>query len=197
MCWVGHFLFFLEGGNMKRNAKYKIIKNMIILLEEQPFENITIKMICAYSGINRTTFYDYFQDKYDLMSTIQTYHLDKYTKLLNAFYDSFKDVEIDHYKLYKFFKVILTYIQRHYGFFHAILVTHPNRDLFSDYVHETKETYTKLLDNYTNILNKKQFVIYAVGGQIGLIYYWIREDCKESPDELAQILLANAIKLRR
>ncbi|SUM34630.1 transcriptional regulator [Staphylococcus gallinarum] len=51
-------------------------------------------MICAYSGINRTTFYDYFQDKYDLMSTIQTYHLDKYTKLLNAFYDSFKDVEI-------------------------------------------------------------------------------------------------------
>ncbi|PTK89358.1 TetR family transcriptional regulator, partial [Staphylococcus gallinarum] len=73
----------------------------------------------------------------------------------------------------------------------------PNRDLFSDYVHQTKETYTKLLDNYTNVLNKKQFVIYAVGGQIGLIYYWIREDCKESPDELAQILLANAIKLRR
>ncbi|MCG7338183.1 TetR/AcrR family transcriptional regulator [Staphylococcus sp. ACRSN] len=182
---------------MKRNAKYKIIKNMIILLEEQPFESITIKMICAYSGINRTTFYDYFLDKYDLMSTIQTYHLDKYSKLLDAFYDSFKNVEIDHFKLYKFFKVILTYIKRHYGFFHAILVTHPNRDLFSDYVHKTKETYTQLLDNYTNVLNKKQFVIYAVGGQIGIIYYWIREGCTESPDELAQILLANAIKLRR
>ncbi|MEX6381250.1 TetR/AcrR family transcriptional regulator, partial [Staphylococcus saprophyticus] len=55
---------------MKQKAKEKIIRNMITLLEEHPFEDITIKMICAYSGINRTTFYDYFVDKYDLLSTI-------------------------------------------------------------------------------------------------------------------------------
>lgn len=64
-----------EGDKMKQKAKEKIIRNMITLLEEHPFEDITIKMICAYSGINRTTFYDYFVDKYNLLSTIQTYHL--------------------------------------------------------------------------------------------------------------------------
>ncbi|MDN6698562.1 MAG: TetR family transcriptional regulator C-terminal domain-containing protein, partial [Staphylococcus equorum] len=45
--------------------------------------------------------------------------------------------------------------------------------------------------------NKKQFVTYAIGGQLGIIYYWIREGCIESPNEMAQILLANAIKLGR
>jgi len=182
---------------MKQNAKNKIIKNMIILLEEQPFENITIKMICAYSGINRTTFYDYFLDKYDLLSIIQKHHLQKYTHLLNALYFSYDKSEVNHYKLYKFFKVILSYISRHYGFFHAILVAHPNRDLFSEYIKTTKETYTKMLEDYTTVLNKKQVVIYAVGGQIGLVYYWIREGCPESEDELAQILLSNTIKMRR
>ncbi|MDN8847868.1 TetR/AcrR family transcriptional regulator, partial [Staphylococcus aureus] len=69
---------------MRQRAKDKIIKSMILLLEEHPFENITIKMLCAYSGINRTTFYDYFVDKYDLLSTIQMYHLQKYSKLLTS-----------------------------------------------------------------------------------------------------------------
>lgn len=186
-----------EGDKMKQKAKEKIIRNMITLLEEHPFEDITIKMICAYSGINRTTFYDYFVDKYNLLSTIQTYHLQKYKKLLNALYFSFDKNEINHFKLYQFFKVILTYIKRHYGFFHAIFVSHPNRDLFTDYVKITKETYTNMLVDYTTVLKKKQFVTYAIGGQIGIIYFWIREKCIETPDELAQILLANAIKLRR
>jgi len=182
---------------MKQKAKTKIIRNMITLLEEHPFENITIKMICAYSGINRTTFYDYFVDKYDLLSTIQDYHLRHYKQILNVLYDSFDINEVNQDKLHQFFKVILSYIQRHYGFFHAIFVTHPNRDLFTDYVKITKETYTKMLDDYTTVLKKKQFVTYAIGGQIGIIYFWIREGCEETPDELAQILLANAIKLRR
>ena len=186
-----------EGDKMKQKAKEKIIRNMITLLEEHPFEDITIKMICAYSGINRTTFYDYFVDKYNLLSTIQTYHLQKYKKLLNALYFSFDKNEINHFKLYQFFKVILTYIKRHYGFFHAIFVSHPNRDLFTDYVKITKETYTNMLVDYTTVLKKKQFVTYAIGGQIGIIYFWIREECIETPDELTQILLANAIKLRR
>lgn len=196
MCRVSNYMFF-EGDKMRQKAKNKIIRNMIILLEEHPFEHITIKMICAYSGVNRTTFYDYFVDKYDLLSTIQTYHLKKYIKLLDVLYNSFEHTEINYEKLYKFFKIILCYIHRHYGFFHVIFVTHPNRDLFSDYVKETKLNYTKLLDDYTTVTNKKQFVTYAIGGQLGIIYYWVREDCIESPNEMAQILLANAIKLGR
>lgn len=112
-------------------------------------------------------------------------------------YKSFNKTEIRYNKLLKFFKILLIYITRHYGFFHAIFVTHPNRDLFSDYVNETKVTYTKMLDDYTQVKNIRQFVTYAIGGQVGIIYYWIREGCSDSPGELAKILLANATKLER
>ena len=46
---------------MKLKAKYKIIISMIDLLEDYPFEQISIKMICAKCKINRSTFYDNFQ----------------------------------------------------------------------------------------------------------------------------------------
>ena len=74
---------------MKQRAKYKIIQSLIELLEEYPFEDITIKMICAYSNVNRSTFYDHFQDKYHLLERIQNYHLNKYKALLNSFIMTF------------------------------------------------------------------------------------------------------------
>lgn len=188
---------FDKGVTMKQYAKRKIIFNMISLLELHPFENITIKMLCAYSGVNRTTFYDYFVDKYDLLSTIQAHHIQKYKTLLNCLYESSEQISVNQVKLYQFFKIILWYIYRHYGYFHAILVTHPNRDLFFDYIENTRATYTKILNDHTNVLNKKHFVIYALGGQMGLVYDWIKEGCTQPIDELAQILLANTIKLKR
>jgi AcrR family transcriptional regulator len=90
---------------MRQKAKFRIIRNMIILLEEYPFEEITIKMVCAYSNVNRTTFYDYFLDKYDLITQIQKYHLTKYQNLLNAFDNSLENAPSHPVKLYKFFKI--------------------------------------------------------------------------------------------
>lgn len=188
---------FYEGVIMKQNAKRKIIHYIIALLELHPFENITIKMLCAYSDINRTTFYDYFVDKYDLLATIQSHHIQKYKKLLENLYKSSEEIADNYSKLYQFFKIILRYIKRHYGYFHAILVTYPNRDLFFEYMHATRDTYIKILDDYTSVINKKQFVIYALGGQMGLVYTWIKEGCNQPVNDLAQILLANTIKLNR
>ena len=52
-------------------------------------------MICAYSGVNRSTFYDHFQDKYQLLDKIQNYHLNKYMSLLQAFYNDFHHIKTD------------------------------------------------------------------------------------------------------
>ena len=168
---------------MKQRAKYKIIKSLIELLEYYPFDEITIKMICAYSGVNRSTFYDHFQDKYQLLDKIQNYHLNKYISLL---------------KLYKFFLLIAKYIKRKEAFYRATLVTYPNKDIALDYINATKTCYEKVMNRYeTSINNKRMFIIYSVGGQAGVFIDWLRNGCIESPQEVAQVLLANTIKLQR
>jgi len=145
---------------MKQRAKYKIIKSLIELLEYYPFDEITIKMICAYSGVNRSTFYEK--------------------------------------KLYKFFLLIAKYIKRKEAFYRATLVTYPNKDIALDYINATKTCYEKVMNRYeTSINNKRMFIIYSVGGQAGVFIDWLRNGCIESPQEVAQVLLANTIKLQR
>jgi len=43
-------------------------KSMFELLAEKAFENITANEICLRSGYPRATFYNYFEDKYDLLT---------------------------------------------------------------------------------------------------------------------------------
>ena len=110
---------------MKLKAKYKIIISMIDLLEDYPFEQISIKMICAQSKINRSTFYDNFQDKYDLLSTIQSYHLNKYEKLLKALSNNFHNIKKS--------------LKKYLNSFILFLNIYIERNLFSRYFHLTSK----------------------------------------------------------
>lgn len=42
-------------------------KTMFQLISEQPFEEINVNQICQISNYPRATFYNYFDDKYDLL----------------------------------------------------------------------------------------------------------------------------------
>lgn len=45
-----------------------LVNTMFNLLKTKSFESITVQELCALSLIPRTTFYNYFEDKYDLLN---------------------------------------------------------------------------------------------------------------------------------
>ncbi|WP_086428869.1 TetR/AcrR family transcriptional regulator [Staphylococcus cornubiensis] len=51
----------------QKRMRQHIIATMLELLKEKQFNAITIQMICDLAEINRSTFYRYFEDKYDLL----------------------------------------------------------------------------------------------------------------------------------
>ena len=58
------------------DARYKAVEQKIRtafyeLLEEKGFQKTTVRMIVERAGINRSTFYLHYQDKYDLLTTIE------------------------------------------------------------------------------------------------------------------------------
>ena len=44
---------------------------LIALLRTHTMEQISVKMICNEAGINRSTFYNYFDDKYQLCDAVK------------------------------------------------------------------------------------------------------------------------------
>jgi AcrR family transcriptional regulator len=59
---------------MEDKRVYKTQKHLrdtlIALLEEKPFEKITVKELCEYAHTGRATFYTYYDDKYSLLEDV-------------------------------------------------------------------------------------------------------------------------------
>ncbi|HHZ7463285.1 TPA: TetR/AcrR family transcriptional regulator [Staphylococcus aureus] len=195
---------------MKRQAKIEIQNALVDLMAEYPFQEISTKMICAYCNINRSTFYDYYKDKFDLLDTINSKHKEKFQFLLSALHHNFENIKQDKLKLYKFFIIIAKYIKRNEQFFKDILVTYPMKTLFIDilvtypmktlfidYINLARDYYQQIMNDYsTTVTNKQLYVTYIIGGQAGVFINWLSNGCNESPEEVADILLANTIKLQ-
>ena len=80
---------------------------MFSLLEEKPFESITVLQICQIANYPRATFYNYFEDKYDLLEycwslikdriqlddAVDVHHPHETFELFGRVYDCFQEHE--------------------------------------------------------------------------------------------------------
>lgn len=58
-------------------TRLAIMESFVDLLDEKPFNKITVKDIVNHCHINRNTFYYHFQDIYDLLHQTFEYHIEK------------------------------------------------------------------------------------------------------------------------
>lgn len=183
----------------KSKARRQIIKAMIRLLKTEPLESITIKQICAESGVHRSTFYAQFEDKYQLFEKLTTYHMTKYERLISYLVDVVENHSLPEVKttILKVFRLLFRYLKRHRTFFTAIIVTQPQPELMRSYIQYTHGAYEKMLKHLPELKQTQYFIHYTLGGQIAIVYSWLSKGCQESPDAMADILYSNVLKMNR
>lgn len=72
-------------------AEEAILQAFFSLLEEFSFDQISVSQIIATAKINRSTFYRHYQDKYDIVETIQKSALPITNKILQPFFGESKN----------------------------------------------------------------------------------------------------------
>ncbi|WP_458863667.1 TetR/AcrR family transcriptional regulator [Acidaminobacterium chupaoyuni] len=75
---------------MAQFTKRAIIESFVMLLNEMPFDKITVKDIVDRCGVNRNTFYYYFQDIYALLDEVFRTETEKVI-LENNLFDSWQE----------------------------------------------------------------------------------------------------------
>ncbi len=73
---------------MKRTNQFErtdrdITNALLTLIQTHSFEKITVQMIIEEAMINRSTFYQHFQDKYEIVERLQQKYLDEFVKIAN------------------------------------------------------------------------------------------------------------------
>ncbi|WP_239750844.1 TetR/AcrR family transcriptional regulator [Mammaliicoccus sp. H-M34] len=183
---------------MKKHARQLITSNMVYLLEHYHFEEITIKMLCAECGINRSTFYAHFKDKYETYEEIKRFHMMNYETLMDNIERSIIDNPDDRRKYVKqYFTNVFYYIAKHQRFFTSVFVAHPERELIISFISLLKTRFAKLIHSLGTLEEVNYFLDYTVGGQIASIYSWLKNGCEETPEKMADIMYRNIIKINR
>ena len=80
------------------SAETVLQKALIDLLQKKDIERISLKEILEYSNVSKTTFYRFYDNKFDLMNSCYKSAIDKYLAKLK--YDNWDDILIAQFRFF-------------------------------------------------------------------------------------------------
>lgn len=116
-----------------RKTQQILMNALSRLLQTKRFDDITVTDITHIAKLGRTTFYNYYEDKYDLMEHFENTHIDALCDLLTssrestpqAFLKSLEGNRADNITRY------YAYIQQHMGVFSVLYSSSHNTNFHS------------------------------------------------------------------
>lgn len=169
------------------STKDNIVKGFWNLYKERRIEDITIKEIMREAGYNRTTFYMYFKDKYEILSYFEDKLIENITKYMKTNF-SINNFNDDLVRL-------IASIYDNNGIYLSILLSNRGDPLFINKLKKAiKQCFYDNINRNTKIDITLEFSISAV---ISSFTFWYQNKSSMSSYEFVKTLnylLTNNIK---
>lgn len=163
-------------------TKQIIKQSFFVLLKEKPVSKITVTKICEESGINRTTFYKYYLDVWDLLDQIESdlaYEMNMFIE--KAVKDDFKN-SIVH---------ILKAIRVNGDKYLLLASDRGDRNYIKDILKKWYDSNGDVIDHMLPKLDKvKRVWLYdfITQGDTTVVIDWIEGGMAESEEEVAAFI---------
>ena len=166
-------------------TKMVIKESLFTLLQEKPLKHITVKSLCELADINRGTFYAHYADIYDLVHQLEEELSETSRNIVNL-----EDIgKKDQYNMYK---NIFTQLKDNIEEYKLILLNPESIRSLDRMLNEIYEHHVAALSSNKNLsLNMIDYIFaFFSQGMTQVIYKWIGNGQKESPEEMAKLILA-------
>lgn len=160
---------------MNRNARKLINETFCSLSAEMDLKKITVKEIIKKAGLNRSTFYYYFEDKYDLIHQLQEEKIEEFIYTLQVKPDY--ELHPSKNKAEEAFPEI----------FAACEHIRNNKYLYKSWFTDENfiSQFSERLASYLGDFSENSiYCAYIAYGTIGFFKKWIESDCSETIEEL-------------
>lgn len=178
-----------------RKTKRRIQESFMRLLQDKPFESITVGDIANMAEINRGTFYLHYIDKFDLLDQIEQQmfedignHIDE----LQSNYPSTRTIDKDQEQLAS---ALFSSIKMHSPLLKVFLSDHGRagfhlrfRDAFAQKVRVNLERHAAYYADSGVPLD--YFLSFITSAFLGLIEQWVQDDLGKPPEEMVRIYVA-------
>ena len=168
-----------------RRTKKLIWEALLSLLEEQAFASISVKAICEQAMVHRATFYSHFTDKYTLLE----YGIQEVVQTI------MKDLQWNEASEMQatLHASLLEYIRTHRRLFSLLLLKNGTESfsalLLRRFVAhaEMKLARSEKSGKHMGISTTVRVQFYA-GGLLQVITWWVEQEMRVPPKELAEYL---------
>ncbi|MCR5665641.1 MAG: TetR family transcriptional regulator [Eubacterium sp.] len=162
-------------------------------LDEDTFQNMTVKKITAKARINRSTFYKHYQDKYDLKDRYVDQVLEEFTKSLDVTFLEEETLRKQDY--HERLKESLVKMRQNKEIYQILWKSYlPERDVFGEMIERgTKRLEEVIRSNKTIQADRKEIAsLYSnlfVGTMMISVRWWFLEGVKMDVDTFTRIMI--------
>ena len=172
-----------------RLTKKLLTDSLLHWLQQKPIEHITVKEICEYAELNRSTFYLHYADQYELLQALENKVFQDTVECFATLGPGFSTKE--------FIITFLNHIRENDVLFRTML-NQPNRESFRKRFINESLAYLREGIGVKATGDKEHYIlIYLLRGSLAMIQDWIDSDFTMPVEEFADLiynLSDNAVK---
>jgi len=183
----------------KSESKYfhtaeRMDEALLSLLPEKDFENITVKDICSRAGVNRSTFYLHYENTADLLvEAVALIHKRYQQSFPDPGPDSTTVTVMPKKNLFfitdQWLLPWLDFVKENRRVYKAI---HTQIDVFgAEHTYRVyfQNVFSPILSQYGVETEKHEYVMeFFRYGLVAVMLKWVEADCRESVEEIAEII---------
>ena len=158
---------------------------LVELMKNKPFDRITVKELCDYSDINRSTFYAHYEDIYALLHAIEEETLNWMNQCVNDLSGK-QGRDATLRSLEYFFERLIDNSQ-----YLQVLMSEQGNITFQKKVFASTCRmcdFSPAQNRFTSPIEDDIRFIFIVHGGIGIMQHWLKNGLKESPHALAEMI---------
>ncbi len=150
------------------------------LMQEKPFEQITIKELCEQADLNRTTFYLHFNDQRDVLKEIERETMEKTV-------DFMKNVSPDADTI-DLVETFLSYIKDNELVFRTLMLRTESKPFRQEFIAYTLGYIRGNLPYYGDPEHERYVLTFLMEGSSHIIIEWMRQDFDLPARDIAQLI---------
>ena len=162
-----------KNNKRRRDSVVKINKAFVELLQKEELKKITVSQICKLTGLNRSTFYANFIDIYDLADKLRETLENQFSELFSD-YDDYNE-RSGALKMFEHIKENQLFYKTYFK------LCYDEKHLISPYDRGRAEK-----EHISS--NIRYHIEFFRNGLNAIIKLWLKGGCKESPEEMAEVL---------
>ncbi len=165
-------------------------------LAQYPFPQITIDMICTSALINRSTFYKYYKDKYDLLDKYLDRILSEFRQSLKTDFILASPTDIDDLFYQKIFHDVVEFLHKNRGKYTVLWEANIGRQVYNEMLEIIRDNILdKLQPNPPEDTDLFRYQsLYAVlfaSNLMTLTRWWFSNENAVSATDIEQIMNSN------